>query len=151
MTKYNYQPEELSVEFSGIPLHNIFQKGNNLCIENDKPRYKESFDIHGNITRIVQKQLTTVTLSLINTSPLNKILNHFLRANSINGSREFNIIIKDTTGTILFSSSQAYVKNLYNSWNNAKEWIIDAGNVTEYKTFNILNPTLTNQSNISAI
>jgi hypothetical protein len=136
MTNKVYDPNQLSVIFGVTPI-NGFAEDTMLSIDVEDPQYNVSTDIHGSATRFkVNKNLAKITITLTQSSPSNDVLSSYVEADRINNSGVFPIMIKDTNGTSLFSSTSAYIEQVpsveFGNESKTREWVIRATNIVKF-------------------
>lgn len=123
-----FDPNQISVVAGVSPIQG-FAEDSMLSIEGEDAKYIITSDIHGNTTRFRQnKNIAKVTLTLTQSSPSNDVLSSFLEADSQNNAGVFNFMIKDNSGTSLFTSVSAYIEKQavveFGNDNKNREWTI---------------------------
>jgi len=131
-----YDPNQLSVIFGVSPIVG-FAEDTMINIDVEDPQYNINSDIHGEVTRFkVNKNLAKITITLTQSSSSNDLLSNYVELDRQNNSGVFLVMIKDTNGTTLFSSTAAYVEQVpsieFGNDNKTREWVIRATNVTKF-------------------
>lgn len=123
-----FDPNQTSVVAGVSPIQG-FTEDSMLSIETEDAKYAINTDIHGRVTRFRQnKNIAKVTLTLTQSSPSNDVLSSFLEADRKSNAGVFNFMIKDNSGTTLFTSVNAYVEKQatveFGNDNKNREWTI---------------------------
>lgn len=123
-----FDPNQTSV-VAGVSSIQGFAEDSMLSIETEDAKYGITSDVHGDVTRFRQnKNIAKVTLTLTQSSPSNDVLSSFLEADRKSNAGVFNFMIKDNSGTTLFTSVNAYVEKQamveFGNDNKNREWTI---------------------------
>jgi len=123
-----FDPNQTSVVAGVSPIQG-FAEDSMLSIETEDAKYAINTDVHGRVTRFRQnKNIAKVTLTLTQSSPSNDVLSSFLEADRKSNAGVFNFMIKDNSGTTLFTSVNAYVEKQatveFGNDNKNREWTI---------------------------
>lgn len=123
-----FDPNQTSVVAGVSPIQG-FAEDSMLSIETEDAKYGITSDAHGDVTRFRQnKNIAKVTLTLTQSSPSNDVLSSFLEADRKSNAGVFNFMIKDNSGTTLFTSVNAYVEKQatveFGNDNKNREWTI---------------------------
>jgi hypothetical protein len=136
MAKKSWDANQLSVVFGVSPIFG-FATDKALTIETEEPQYKNTRDLHGNVTRYrINSNSAKITLVLTQSSSANALLSNFVELDRQSDAGTFPIYIKDSNSTTLFRSDSAYVlqipSNEYGEEGNNRQWVIMATNNTHY-------------------
>ena len=131
-----YDPNQLSVIFGVSPI-NGFAEDTMLSIDVEDPQYNLSTDIHGEATRFkVNKNQAKITITLTQSSLSNDLLSSYVELDRQSNGGVFLVMIKDTNGSTLFSSTASYIEQVptvdFGNDSKNREWIIRATNVTKF-------------------
>lgn len=123
-----FDPNQLSVTAGVSPIQG-FPEDTMLTIETEDAKYGITSDIHGDVTRFRQnKNIAKVTLPLTQSSPSNDVFSSFLEADRKSNAGVFKFMIKDNSGTSIFTSVNAYVEKQatveFGNDNKNREWTI---------------------------
>jgi hypothetical protein len=136
MAQKNYDANQLSVVFGASPIVG-FATDRALSIETEDAQYKNTRDLHGNVTRYrINNNSAKITLVLTQLSSSNALLSNYVELDNQSDSGTFPIYIKDSNSTTLFRSDSAYImqvpSNEYGEEEKNREWVIMATNTTHY-------------------
>jgi len=136
MTYKHFDPNQLSVVLGLSPISG-FAEDTMITIEYEDAPYKLSHDIHGNPIRSrVNKNTAKITIILTQNSKSNDVLSNYVELDRVNDAGIFPVIIKDPSGTSLFSCEHAFVletpKVEYGQEAKNREWVISASNMSQY-------------------
>jgi hypothetical protein len=123
-----FDPNQIGV-IVGVSAIQGFAEDSMLAVDNEDAKYGITSDVHGDVTRFRQnKNIAKVTLTLTQSSPSNDVLSSFLEADRKSNAGVFNFMIKDNSGTTLFTSVNAYVEKQatveFGNDNKNREWTI---------------------------
>jgi hypothetical protein len=136
MTKKVFDPEQLSIVIGSSGI-NGFAEDSMLTIEMEDPTYTISYDISGEATRFKSKRSSaTITLRLTQSSPSNDLLSGYLELDRVTNGGMFEMVIKDGSGTSLFSSLYVFVEQAptveFGAENKTREWTLKATSVSHF-------------------
>ena len=136
MTIKTYDPNQLSV-ILGVSAINGFAEDSMLSIEVEDAQYNITTDVHGAPTRFKQnKNIAKVTLTLTQSSSSNNTLSSYIEADRINNAGVFPLMIKDNSGSTLFTSTNCYIEQIptteFGNDNKNREWVIIAINPSKF-------------------
>lgn len=120
-----YSPTDVQLVISGY----VIQGWNSLSISRTTPEYKLIRGVRGKHTR-VRSQDTSCSLivSLSQSSPTNDVFSDVLKEDRETGNGKLKIILKDSSGSSRFESSEAYITGYptssYTDGFESREWTI---------------------------
>lgn len=125
MDVFTYRPGEVVFTLCGF----IVEGWSSIAIAKNAPVFKQIRGIRGKNTRVKMKDSSgTVRLTLTQTAIANDVLSEILSLDQSTGSERLEIVIKDTAGTSLFSSTTAYIENYpettYSASQTERVWTI---------------------------
>lgn len=132
-----YNPKKISISL-GSHIVTAYADDSFVSVEPNGDGITKKVGCDGEIVRSVSPDDTyVVKLSVLQTSPTNKWLQDKFNADVKSGNGIFPILIKDLTGTMKFSATQAWVAKSvargYGKESSNREWEIHTGSagVTE--------------------
>lgn len=120
-----YSPTDVQLVISGYAI----QGWNTLSISRTTPEYKMIRGIRGKHTR-ARSQDTSCSLivSLSQSSPTNDVFSMILDNDRLTGNGKLKIILKDSSGSSRFESSEAYITGYptssYSDGFESRDWTI---------------------------
>lgn len=141
MTITTYGPEKVYLTFG----ESILTGWNSISIARDSFPILTVKGIRGKHTRTISYDTSaTVRLSLPAGSVWNSTFSSFLSGDIINGTARVDLMLKDTGGTSLFKSSQAFVTNfadvVFDNTLSERVWIIQCLTTETYEVGNTTTP-----------
>lgn len=135
MSIATYDPSEVICSIGEI-LVSGYAEGTYLVVEMDEDAFTKYTGSGGEVARARNKNKGgTLTLTLMQTSPVNDLLSALQAADDLSGTGVRPVFIKDNLGTTKVSVANAWVKKMpaheYAKELGTRVWVIDLGRVTQ--------------------
>lgn len=136
MAYKTFDANQTSLVIGGAPVVG-FAIDSAISIKTEASRYKNTRDLHGNVTRYrINDNSAEITLNLTQSSRSNQLLSNYLELDRQSDSGVFSVYLKDSNGTTFFTSDSAYIEKAptlqYGEEEKNREWVIQATNITYY-------------------
>jgi hypothetical protein len=152
---FTYSPKEVTISIGGYSLTGW----DNLSVARSVQGFVPIRGIRGKNTRVRNMDTSaTITLPLLQTSMGNDVLSRIHALDLEKGTGRLDITLKDSSGTSVFSSSEAYILGFpvsaYSGNFEYRVWQIFAQSTTTYtvggngKTNNIFDSIVSSASNL---
>ncbi len=133
---YQYDPNNVSA-IAGGKILGGWGDGTYIEAERDEDSWMKKTGVDGEVSRAKNNNKGgKVTLTFMQTSPSNDVLSAYQQADELTGDGVFTLIIRDSNGSTLVSSTDSWIKKpaklVYAKEIQAWQWVIDVG------TFNVL-------------
>lgn len=115
MAVYTYDPSQVIIAFSGVPLSG-FTDGTFCEIVRDEATWVKTVGADGIVTRgKTNNRSGTLTVTLKQSSPSNDVLSGFMIADELSNKGVFPVIVKDLSGTSIYFAAQGWISAFANS------------------------------------
>lgn len=105
MDVFTYRPGEVSLIICGYAI----EGWTSIAIARNSPIFKQIKGIRGKNTRVLLKDASgTIRIGLTQTAIANDVFSGLISLDRSTGSERLEVVVKDTAGTSLFSSTTAY-------------------------------------------
>lgn len=124
-----WDPKSVVITFAGITITG-FAAGTFIVAEEATDRFTKVVGADGEVARSQSRDESgTVTITLLGSSEVNKLLSDQLKADAKSGSGTGSFMMKDTKGTTIISSDRAWIRRRPNFEGAVevtnREWIFD--------------------------
>ena len=107
MDVFTYRPGEVVLTLCGY----VIEGWSSIAVAPSSPVFKQIKGIRGKHTRVkLQDKAGTIKIALLQTSIANDVLSELLSLDRATGTGRLEVVLKDTAGTSLFSSTTAYIE-----------------------------------------
>jgi hypothetical protein len=125
MDVFTYRPGEVVLSICGYTL----EGWSSISVAQSSPVFKQIKGIRGKHTRVkLQDKAGTFKITLTQTSIANDVLSELLTLDSATGTARLEVVLKDTAGTSLFSSTTAYIEGFpevtFSASQSERNWTI---------------------------
>ena len=130
-----YDPKQVKISFFGIPISG-FAEGTFITATPSGDRFSKAVGADGEVGRAKSNNNThEVTLTLLQVSPSNDVLNGFLQADKLTNAGKGPLQIVDLSGTTVMMWKDAWIKTppdveLGNEIGE-RAWVFDTGQIVE--------------------
>jgi len=131
-----YDAQEMTCNFSGIPLESGLADGEFLRVENAEDAFMTVVGTDGEVTRSKSgNKMATVTVILMQSSSGNQALStlHNLDIETGNGAGVGPLLIRDRQGTAVYAASKAWIRKApdasFDRTATSREWAIDCADL----------------------
>lgn len=106
MDVFTYRPGEVILTVCGYAI----EGWTSIAIARNAPIFKQVRGIRGKNTRVMLRDSSsTIRVSLTQTAIANDVFSELVALDRSTGSERLEVVVKDTAGTSLFSSTTAYL------------------------------------------
>lgn len=125
MDVFTYRPKEVILTVCGF----VVEGWSSLTIARNSPSFRQIRGIRGKNSRVrMRDKSATIRVSLTQTSLANDVFSELLSLDEDTGAERLEVVIKDSAGTSLFSSTTAYIENFpettYSASQTERTWIL---------------------------
>lgn len=118
MDVFTYRPGEVVLTVCGY----VVEGWSSLAVARNTPIFKQIRGIRGKNTRVLLKDASgTIRIGLTQTAIANDVFSEIVTLDRSTASERLEVVIKDTAGTSLFSSSTAYIESFPESTFSASQ------------------------------
>jgi hypothetical protein len=132
MARKTFNIKRIVFAVNGIAINGFSDE--EISIETDEDLYEKKVGISGEVARARKNNRTgKVTFNLLYTSPDNQIFNNLRSQDQRDDSGYFEILIEDSSGAMVFRSSEAWIMKDPNVTLGVEtptiEWVCDCGQI----------------------
>lgn len=133
MDVFTYRPGEVIFTVCGF----VIEGWTTITVARNAPVFRQVRGIRGKNTRVkMQDSSGTVRINLTQTSIANDVFSEILSLDQNTSSERLEIVIKDSAGTSLFSSTTAYLENFpespYSASQTERVWTLLCDKMDSY-------------------
>lgn len=133
MDVFTYRPGEVTLSVCGYTI----EGWTSIAIARNSPIFKQIRGIRGKNTRVMLRDASgTIRVGLTQTAIANDVFSELLTLDRSTGTARLEIVIKDSAGTSLFSSTTAYLENFpettFSASQTERNWTILCDKMDSY-------------------
>ena len=122
---FTYRPSEVVLSICGY----VVEGWTSLVVSRNSPIYKQIRGIRGKNTRVKLRDSSgVIRVSLTQTCTANNVFSELLQLDAQTGASRLEVVLKDSAGSSLFSSSTAYIdafpETTYSASQAERSWTI---------------------------
>ena len=136
MTVATYDPKQVAITI-GTHVVSGFGEDTFVAVEANEDLWSLTVGAGGDAARSKSNNLSgKITITLLQTSDSNQVLQGFLTADQVANTGKFPISVKDTSGLSLYASPEAWVMKSpdapFGKTISEREWVIEVGQLAAF-------------------
>lgn len=136
MAARTYNPKEIIIIVGGFQLSG-YADGAFVTVERKEDMFNLQIGADGEGVRSKSNnQSGSINIKLLQSSASNEILSSFAKLDELSNAGTFPILVKDTSGTSLYSAESAWIKKIapseFGKEAGSREWEIETDNLQTF-------------------